>query len=202
MNRAKRMQPFNCTVYVIQMDNIQMLIEGAKSGASIYAQLKAKEIEDRSLLQKPLEQVDPQDVIRTIFKWLSERNGRLTTVQLRIKDSKHKIMYHVGLRAHKGHVYVMYVHDLPSNQLQITHVWKPSTTLANLTTEEIQASAARAQDVNRLLTAKQTYAGKLATDVTTEQSAPEVQITEVPQATENSLELEVLAEWLQDESMN
>jgi len=78
-------------------------------------------------------------------------------------------------------------------------VWKPSTTLANLTTEEIQASAARAQEVNWLLTA---YDDKLATDVTTEQSEPEVQITEVPQATENSFELEVLAEWLQDESMN
>jgi len=50
-----------------------------------------------------------------------------------------------------------------------------------------------------LLTA---YDDKLATDVTTEQSEPEVQITEVPQATENSFELEVLAEWLQDESMN
>jgi len=142
VNRAKRIQPFNCTVYVLQMDHIQMLIEGAKIGASIYAQLKATEIEDRSLLQKPFEQVEPQDVIRMIFKWLSARSGRLTTVQLRIKDSKHSTMYHVGFRAHKGHVYVMYVHDMPSNQLQITHVWKPSTTLEKLTTEEMQASAA------------------------------------------------------------
>jgi len=118
---------------VLQMDHIQMLIEGAKIGASIYAQLKATEIEDRSLLEKPFEQVEPQDVIRMIFKWLSERSGRLTTVQLRIKDSKHSIMHHVGFRAHKGHVYVMYVHDTPSNQLQTTHVWKTSTTLENLT---------------------------------------------------------------------
>jgi len=108
----------------------------------------------------------------------------------------------MGLQAHKWHVYVMYVHDLPSHRLQITHVWKPSTTFANLTTEEIQASAARAQEVNQLLTAKQTYYDELATNVTTEQSAPEVQITEIPQATENSLELEVFTEWLQDESMN
>jgi len=196
------MQPFNWTVYVLQMDNIPMLIEGAKIGASIYAQLKATEIEDRSILQKPFEQVDPQEVIRMILKWLSERSGRLTTVQLRIKDSEHSTMYHVGLRAHKGHVYVMYVHDLPSNQLQITHVWKPLTTFANLTTEEIQASATRPQQVNWLLIAKQTYDDKLAEEVTTEQSAPEVQITKVPQTTENSLELEVLAEWLQDEGMN
>jgi len=44
---------------MLQMGNIQMLIEGAKSGASIYAQLKATKIEDRSLLQKPFEQIDP-----------------------------------------------------------------------------------------------------------------------------------------------
>ena len=167
---------------------IPMLIQGVKTGASIYAQLKATEIEDRSLLQKPFEQVDSQEDIRMILKWLSERSGRLTTVQLRIKDSEHSAMYHVGFRAHKGHVYVMYVHDLPSNQLQITHVWKPSTTFANLTTEEIQASVARAQEVNRLLAAKQTYDDKLAEELTTEQWAPEVQITEVPQTTENSLE--------------
>jgi len=86
VNHVKRMQPFNCTVYVLQMDNMQMLMEGAKSGASIYAQLKATEIEDRSLLQKPFEQVDSQDVTRMIFKWLSERSGKMTTVPLRIKD--------------------------------------------------------------------------------------------------------------------
>ena len=68
MNRAKRIQPFNCTVYVLQVDHIQMLIEGAKTDASIYAQLKATEVEDRSLLEKPFEQVEPQDVIRMIFK--------------------------------------------------------------------------------------------------------------------------------------
>jgi len=55
--------------------------------------------------------------------------------------------------------------------------------------------------VNRLLTAKQTYDDALATNVTTEQSTPELQITEVPQATDNSLELEALTEWLQDESI-
>ena len=59
MNHAKGMQPFNCILYMLQMGNIQMLIEGAKSGASIYAQLKATKIEDRSLLQKPFEQIDP-----------------------------------------------------------------------------------------------------------------------------------------------
>jgi len=81
------MQPFNCTAYVLQMDNMQMLIEGVKSGASIYAQLKATEIEDQNLLQKTFEQADSQDVTRMIFKWLSERSEKMTTVQLRIKRS-------------------------------------------------------------------------------------------------------------------
>jgi len=110
-------------------------------------------------------------------------------------------MYHLGLQAHNGHVYVMYVHDMPSNQMQITHVWKPSKTLANLTAEEIQDSAARAQEVNRLLTAKQTCDDKPATDVTTEQSTPKVQIIEIPQVIENRLEWEALTEWLQHENI-
>ena len=55
--------------------------------------------------------------------------------------------------------------------------------------------------MNQLLTAKQTYGDALATNVTTEQPTPEVEITEVPQATDNSLEWEALTEWLQDESI-
>jgi len=58
----------------------------------------------------------------------------------------------VGLRVDRGHVYVLYVHDLPSNQQQVTHVWKPLNTFANLTIEEIHASVERAQEVNQLLT--------------------------------------------------
>jgi len=49
----------------------------------------------------------------------------------------------------------MYVHDLPSNQQQITHVWRPLTTYENLTEEEIKASVSREQEINYLTTVKQ-----------------------------------------------
>ena len=75
-------------------------------------------------------------------------------------------------------------------------MWKPSTTFANLTTEEIQASATRAQEVNRLLTVQQTCDDETAANVTTEQLAPEIQINQLPQ-----VGLDELAEWLQDESI-
>jgi len=105
-------------------------------------------------------------------------------------------MYHTGLRAHKGHVYVLYVHDMPSNQMQITHVWKPLTTFANLTTEEIQASTANAQEVNRLLTVQQTHNDELATNAQTKQWTPDVQVAKLPQ-----IDMKEIAEWLQDESI-
>jgi len=41
---------------------------------------------------------------------------------LRMHDHSHGIMQCVELRAHRKHTYVMYAHDLPSNQHQITHV--------------------------------------------------------------------------------
>ena len=49
-----------------------MLKERDKTRASLYALLKATRIEDRSILQKPFEQVDPRDVVRVIYKWLCE----------------------------------------------------------------------------------------------------------------------------------
>jgi len=75
------------------LHNIRMLKEHAKTGASLYALLKATRIEDQSILQKPFEQVDPRGVIRMIYKWLCERKGRMTTVQLRMHDPGHGIMH-------------------------------------------------------------------------------------------------------------
>jgi len=162
---------------VLQMDNIRMLKEHAKTGASLYALLKARRIEDRSILQKPFGQVDPRDVIRMIYKWLWERKGRMTIVQLRMHDPGHGIMHYVGLRVHRGHVYVLYVHDLPSNQQQVTHVWKLSTIFANLTIEEIHASVETAQEVNQLLTLRRAYNEVPTLGASTEQWLPEVKDT-------------------------
>jgi len=51
-------------------------------------------------------------------------------------------------------VYVLYVHDLPSNQQQITHAWKPLTTYENVTADEIKASVDRAQETKHLTAIK------------------------------------------------
>jgi len=78
--------------------------------------LKATKIEDRRNLQRPFELIDPKEVISINYKWLSERKARLATIQLRMHDPSHCIMLYVGLRAHRRHIYVLYVPDLPSNQ--------------------------------------------------------------------------------------
>jgi len=121
----------------------------------------------------------------------------MTTVQLRMHDPGHGIMHLVGLRVHRGDIYVLYVHDLPSNRQQVTHVWKPSTTFANLTIEEIRASVDRTQEVNQLLTLRQAYNEVPTLDASTEQWLPEVKDTEIPQVTDNNPDLKSIAEWLQ-----
>jgi len=65
-------------------------------------------------------------------------------------------MSYIGLRMYARQIYVLYVHDLPSNQQQITHVWKPSTTFNNLTIGEIKESVKRAQEINDLTARGQT----------------------------------------------
>ena len=89
-------------------------------------------------------------------------------------------MHYVGLRAHRRHVYVLYVHDLPSNQQQITHVWRPLTTYENLTSEEIKASVSRAQEINYLAALKQARNDPPMIDTLFESWIPEVK-EELPQ---------------------
>ena len=71
-------------VCVLQMANIRMLKEYAETEASIYAAFKATRIEDRNQLQKPFDQLSPNEVTPTLLKWLCEREGRRVTVQLRM----------------------------------------------------------------------------------------------------------------------
>jgi len=181
------------------MASIQMLREYAKTGGSIYAMLKATRIEDKSKPQKPFEQVDPKEVILMIYKWSCERPGRLTTVQLRMHDHSHDIMHYVGLRAHRKHIYVMYVHDLPSNQHQITHVWKPSTIFTNLTIEEIHDSVTRAQEVNQLAVSRQTHGNMPLLNALLKSEIPEAEGPEILQVNSGNPDLEAIEELLQGE---
>jgi len=81
----------------------------------------------------------------------------MTTAQLRGHDPGHGIMHYVRLRAHRRHIYVMYVHDLPSNQHQRTHAWRPCTNYGNLPVEEVKASVNRAEEINNLATLREAY---------------------------------------------
>ena len=105
----------------------------------------------------------------------------------------------VELRAHRKHTYVMYAHDLPSNQHQITHVWKPSTTLANLTIEEIQDSVTRAQEVNQVATIRQAYGNMPLLNALLESKGPESKEPEVAQVTSGYQDMEAIDEWLKEE---
>jgi len=60
------------------------------------------------------------------------------------------MLHYFGLRVYDRRIYVSYVHDLPSNQQQVTHVWKPATNFNNLTMQEIRDSVTRAQEINYL----------------------------------------------------
>ena len=91
------------------MANIKMLKEYAETEASIYAAFKATRIEDRNQLQKPFDQLSPNEVTPTLLKWLCEREGRRVTVQLRIHNPSCAIMHYVGIKAHRQHIYTLYV---------------------------------------------------------------------------------------------
>jgi len=86
------------------MANIRLLKQYAESGISVYSMLKATKIEDERNLQRPFKLIDPKEVISIIYKWSSERKGRLATIQLRMHDPSHCIMHCVGLRAHRRHI--------------------------------------------------------------------------------------------------
>ena len=68
----------------------------------------------------------------------------------------------------------MYVHDLPSNQQQVTHVWRPLTTYGNLTAEDIKASGSRTQEINYLAAVKQAHSDPAMLDALLESWLPEV----------------------------
>jgi len=54
------------------MDNIELLKEYVDNEDNIYFIFKTARIEVQSKLQKPFEQLDPEEVIVMIYKWLSE----------------------------------------------------------------------------------------------------------------------------------
>ena len=129
------------------MANTGLLKEYADNEESIYGVFKTTRIEDQSKLRRPFEQLDPEELVVMIYKWLSQNTGSVTKTQLRVHNANHSIMHYIGLRMYNRQIYVLYIHDLPSNCQQITHMWKPFTTFNNLTIDEIKESVKRAQEI-------------------------------------------------------
>ena len=137
------------------MANIEVLKEYAETGESTHVMFKMASVEDRSNVQKSFEQINPEEGTAVIYKWLSNYTGRVVRVQLRVHNINQSIMHYIGLRVYDKRIYILYVHDLPSNQQQITHIWKPTTNYDNLTVKEIKESVTRAQETNYLTAQKQ-----------------------------------------------
>ena len=140
---------------MLQIANAELLKEYADNEENIYFVFKTAKIEDQSKLQKPFEQLDPEEVIVMIYKWLSENTRSVSKIQLRVHNFNHGIMHYIGLGMYNRQIYVLYVHDLPSNHQQITHMWKPFTTFNNLTINEKKESEKRAQEINYLIASEQ-----------------------------------------------
>jgi len=119
------------------------------------------------------EEVENEEVLRMVYKWLATQTGKVKTVQLRIHNDSQNIMHYVGFQAHAKHVYVRYVHDLLSNPQRLTHVWRPYTSFMNFTIEDIRNSIRRAREINNLVIAKQTEEA-FAPDKLIEQWLPEM----------------------------
>jgi len=137
---------------VLQRANVGLLKEYADNEKNIYFVFKTASIEDQRKVQRPLEQLDPEEVIVMIYKWLSQNAGSMSKTQLRVHNFNHSIMHHIGLRMYNRQIYVLYENDLLSKYQQITHMWKPFTTFNNLTVDEIKESVRRAQEINYLAT--------------------------------------------------
>jgi len=135
---------------VLQMANAGLLKEYADNEENIYFVFKTAKKENQSKLQNPFEQLDPEEVMVMIYKCLSENARSVSKIQLRVHNSNYSIMHYIGLRMYNRQIYVLYVHDLPSNHQQITRMWKPFTTFNNLTIDEIKESVKRAQEINYL----------------------------------------------------
>jgi len=83
---------------VLSMANAGLLKEYVDNEENIYLIFKTARIVDQSKLQPPFEQLNPEEVIVMIYKWLSENARRVSKVQLRVHNSNHIIMHYIGLR--------------------------------------------------------------------------------------------------------
>ena len=176
---------------MLQLADITVLKEYARTGKSICSLFKATRIEDASIMLKPFMQLNPETVMLLVHKWLAERRGKVVMLPLRRHNASHNIMHYVGIKAHERHVYVMYVHDLPSNSQQVTHSWESTATYMNLTEDEIRKSVIRAQDINYFIIARQAHGETLAIDAISELWIPEVE-----EETIESIDLEAIDELL------
>jgi len=75
-------------------------------------------------------------------------------------------------------------------------VWKPTTTFTNLTHEELKNSVTRAQEVNQLVTLRQSYDNMPHLGDLIEPWLPEVNGILLPEATNSDPNNEVLQEIL------
>ena len=182
------------------MASMLMLQDYADTGANIYKVFDAIQLKDSRNWHKPFEEVENEEVLRMVYKWLATHSGKVKTVQLRIHNDSQNIMHYVGFQAHAKHVYVRYVHDLPSNPQQLTHLWRPYTSFPNLTIEEIRNSIRRAGEINNLAIAKQTEEA-FAPDKLVEQWLPEMNDPEASQVNDNKACVNEILEFLQEENL-
>jgi len=83
-------------------------------------------------------------------------------------------------------IYVFYVHDLPLNQQQVTHMWKPFTTFNNLTIDEIKESVKRSQEINCLIAHEQIQREIPTVDALVDMLLNEDKDPELPQSADNN----------------
>jgi len=134
-----------------------------------------------------------------VYKCLATQSGKVKTVQLRIHNDSQSIMHYVGFQSHNKHVYVRYIHDLPSNPQRLTHVWRPFTSFTNLTVEEIKNSTRRAWEINNPAVAKQTEE-TFASDKLSGQWLPETNESEASHMNDNKDYVQEILEFLQEKT--
>ena len=162
-----------------------MLQDYADTGANIYKVFDAIQLKDSRNWHKPFEEVENEEVLRMVYKWLATHSGKVKTVQLRIHNDSQNIMHYMGFQVHAKHVYIRYVHDLPSNPQRLTHVLRPYTSFMNLTIEEIRNSIRRAREINNLAITKRTEE-TFALDKLIEHWLPEMNDTEASHMNDNN----------------
>jgi len=187
-------------VYMLQMASILMLQNYADTGANIYKVFDVIQLKDSRNWHNPFEEVENEEVLRMVYKWLATQSGKVKTVQLRIHNDSQNIMHYVGCQVHATHVYVRYAHDLPSNPQWLTHVWRPYTSFVNLTIEEIRNSIRRAREINNRAIAKQTEE-IFANDKLIEQWLPETNDPEASHVNDNKAYVNEILQFLQEENL-